>query len=123
MSNQTFASAKIVPFPSRKLVAPNSEPPSIEATTDGHERLRRALLALDDAVVGQRDAVHTRRVEHPPPFKRSYRSQIEHGAEHVEHTHRRRVSESPYPTSELGPRLGLSEIGRDERGDLAFVER
>ena len=57
MSDQTFASAKIVPFPSRKLVAPNSELPSIEATTDGHERLRRALVALDEAVAGQRDAV------------------------------------------------------------------
>ena len=57
MSDQTFASAKIVPFPSRKPAPPIIEPPSIEPTPDGHERLRRALLALDEAVAGQRDAV------------------------------------------------------------------
>jgi ABC-type transporter Mla subunit MlaD len=48
MSDQPAISAQIIPFPSRQPVAP---------TDDGQERLRRALLALDEAVAGQRDAV------------------------------------------------------------------
>jgi len=57
MSDQSFASAKIVPFPSRNPAAPTSELTAIEPTADGHERLRKALVALDEAVAGQRDAV------------------------------------------------------------------
>jgi hypothetical protein len=48
MSDQPALSAQIIPFPSRQPAAP---------TEEGQERLRRALLALDEAVAGQRDAV------------------------------------------------------------------
>jgi hypothetical protein len=48
MSEQRAVSAQIIPFPSRQPAPP---------TDDGQERLRRALLALDAAVAGQRDAV------------------------------------------------------------------
>jgi hypothetical protein len=48
MSDQSSVSAQIIPFPLRQP-APQ--------TVDGQERLRRALIALDAAVAGQRDAV------------------------------------------------------------------
>ena len=48
MSDQPALSAQIIPFPSRQPAAP---------TGDGQERLRRAILALDAAVAGHRDAV------------------------------------------------------------------
>ncbi len=48
MSDPTSVSAKIIPFPSRPPAPP---------TDDGQERLRRAVLALNTAVAGQRDAV------------------------------------------------------------------
>ncbi len=49
MSDAAPSSAQIIPFPSRQSVA---EPP-----IDGQERLRRALVSLNDAVAGQRVAV------------------------------------------------------------------
>jgi hypothetical protein len=48
MSDQPALSAQIIPFPSRQPAAP---------TDEGQERLRRALVALDEAVAGQREAV------------------------------------------------------------------
>jgi hypothetical protein len=48
VSGKTAISAQIIPFPVRR---PHP------ATDDGQERLRRALLALETAVAGQRDAV------------------------------------------------------------------
>jgi hypothetical protein len=48
MSEHTAVSAKIIPFPLRQA----AHPPE-----GGQERLRRALLTLDAAVVAQRDAV------------------------------------------------------------------
>jgi hypothetical protein len=48
MSGQSPVSAQIIPFPLRRPARP---------TGDGQERLRRALIALDAAVAGQRDAV------------------------------------------------------------------
>jgi ABC-type transporter Mla subunit MlaD len=50
MSDPTSASAEIIPFPLRRAPPPGG---------DGQERLRRALLALDAAVTGQRNAVAT----------------------------------------------------------------
>jgi ABC-type transporter Mla subunit MlaD len=47
MSDVTM-SAQIIPFPQRG--------PAVQSE-DGHERLRRALLNLDAAVAGQREAV------------------------------------------------------------------
>jgi ABC-type transporter Mla subunit MlaD len=47
MSDVT-ASVQIIPFPSRRPLAPPE---------DGQDRLRRALLNLDAAVAGQREAV------------------------------------------------------------------
>lgn len=49
MTESTSASAEIIAFPSRKSAAPVIE--------DGQERLRRALVNLEDAVAGQRAAV------------------------------------------------------------------
>jgi hypothetical protein len=54
MSDQPSVSAQIIPFPSRRPAAP---PTAGQPTDDGQERLSRALLALDTAVAGQRDAV------------------------------------------------------------------
>jgi hypothetical protein len=51
MSDQTSESAQIIPFPSSR-----SPQPPIDA---GQERLRRALLTLDEAVARQREAVAT----------------------------------------------------------------
>lgn len=48
MSDATPPIAPIIPFPSRRQPV---------AETDGQERLRRALVRLDDAVAGQRAAV------------------------------------------------------------------
>ncbi|HEX3402855.1 MAG TPA: hypothetical protein VHT74_21275 [Acetobacteraceae bacterium] len=48
MSDSHPLSADIIPFPSRQAPQP---------AVDGQERLRRALLALDSAVAGQREAV------------------------------------------------------------------
>jgi hypothetical protein len=49
MSDPTPVSAEIIPFPSRQ--------PAAVPAIDGQERLRRALLSLDEAVAGQRVAV------------------------------------------------------------------
>ncbi|HXA24840.1 MAG TPA: hypothetical protein VNW90_21340 [Acetobacteraceae bacterium] len=49
MSDRPAVSAQIIPFPSRRPAPPS--------TADGQERLRRALIALDAAVAGQREAV------------------------------------------------------------------
>jgi ABC-type transporter Mla subunit MlaD len=48
MPDPTSVSADIIPFPQRRPAS---------AIDDGQERLRRALLALDAAVTGQRAAV------------------------------------------------------------------
>lgn len=48
MSDPTFATAKIIPFPSRQAASP---------TDDGQERLRRALAGLEEALAGQRAAL------------------------------------------------------------------
>jgi hypothetical protein len=48
MSDRVPVSAEIIPFPVRRAALP---------TDGGQERLRRALLALDAAVAGQRNAV------------------------------------------------------------------
>lgn len=49
MTESRSISAEIIPFPSRQARA--------AATDDGQERLRRALVNLEEAVAGQRAAV------------------------------------------------------------------
>jgi ABC-type transporter Mla subunit MlaD len=48
MSDQQSGSAQIIAFPARRPAPP---------ADDGHERLRRALEALEAAMAGQRSAV------------------------------------------------------------------
>ena len=48
MADPVPTNAEIIPFPPRRAVLPSES---------GQERLRRALLALDAAVAGQRSAV------------------------------------------------------------------
>lgn len=48
MSDPTFATAEIIPFPLRRAVPP---------TDDGQERLSRALAGQEEALAGQRAAL------------------------------------------------------------------
>jgi hypothetical protein len=55
MSDQPSVSAQIGPFRTRRPKVPGST--DRKPTDGGQERLRRALVALDTAIAGQRDAV------------------------------------------------------------------